>query len=283
MANKNTSNISNEDKQKEMDNMKNEIKSFITLLIDFNDSNSTNLNKIIQTDLFSAQVTTDSPENKANNIKSAIENRLAHADLSNCEKQLKISYNISEDINLIIKKVEFDPITDVNRANDSSASKGVSFEFIDPITKNKLDTTFCDSTPTPISIPFKKSERIKMDLYQKATTVKSFLDLYNSNSPGYHSRCFKTTQFDTGADVSLNYKRTNMFQNQTISCNADCIYEGLDDNKYVKCNCNSTSGKEISNTGNDESFDPLPKMNYDIVMCYYETYTDVIENMLYKN
>ena len=249
--------------------MKNDVKDFLGLFID------TNENKIFKTELFSSQLFSSSPDNKNASIKAAIDNGMAFADLSNCQKILKSYYNISEEINLLINKVEFDPITDVYRANDTAASKGVSFDFIDPLTKKKLNITLCKSVPTPMSIPFKKSERLNMDMYQKASTVKAFLDLYNSNSPGYHSRCYKTTQFDTGADVSLNYKRTNMFQNQTVSCSTGCTYEGLDENKYVKCNCKELGSNEISNTGNDETFDPLPKMNYDIVICYHETYTHV--------
>ncbi len=282
--NPNSTNITNstsqdenaaQDKQKVLDNMKGDVKNFLELLIDFNETNS-NENKIVKTGLFSSQLTSDSPDNKNASMQAAIENRMAFADFSDCQKILKSYYNISEDINLLINKVEFDPMTDVKRANDSAASQGVSFEFINPLTKEKLNNTLCESVPTPISIPFKKSERINMQMYQKAATVKAFLDLYNSNSPGYHSRCFKTTQFDTGADVSLNYKRTNMFQNQTVSCSPGCIYEGLDENKYVKCNCTSSGNNEISNSGNDEYFSPLPKMNYDIIMCYKETYNDVI-------
>jgi len=277
---KNTTIYELNEKQKVLDNMKNDIKSFINLFIDFNKTAS-NENKIIKTGLFSSQISSNSPENKNASIQAAIQNGMAFADFSNCEKILKNHYNISDDINLLIKKVEFNPMFDIKRANDTAASQGVSFDFFNPVTKEILNATLCENAPTPIRIPFKKSERINMNMYQKASTVQAFLDLYNSVSPGYHSRCYKTTQFDTGADVSLNYKRTNMFQNQTVSCSSGCIYEGLDENKYVKCNCTSLSDKEISNTGNDEIFDPLPKMNYEIFVCYYETYTDVIKYKLF--
>lgn len=263
-----------EGKQSVLNGMKNETQTFLNLLID-NIKNSTYLNEIIKTEIFSVQISADSPDKKEENIRSAIENKLAFANFSNCEKLLKDHYNISQEINLMMKKVEFDPITDLKRANDTAASQGVSFDFFNQLTKEKLNTSICESAPTPISIPFKRSDRLNMQMYQKAQTVRTILDLYNSNSPGYHSRCFKTTQFDTGADVSLNYKRSMMFQNQTVSCSVGCTYEGLDKNTYVKCNCKTSGSKEMSNTGNDEQFDPLPKMNYDIVICYYETYSDV--------
>ncbi len=273
--NKSTSNITLEEKQNIMNELKNEIKNFIGLLIDFNDTKINDTNKIIKTDLFSVQIGTDNPDKKDEIIKSAIDNKMSFANFSNCLTIIKNFYNISEQTNILIKKIEFDPKTDITKFNDTISSKLVSFEFINPLNKEKLNTSICQSILTSLSIPFKKSEKINNEMYHKADIIKNIIDLYDSKSPGYHSRCFKTTQFDTGADVSLNYKRTNMFQNLTISCSEGCIYEGLDINNYVKCNCNTTGKGEISNTGNEEIFDPLPKMNYDIFWCYYETFHDV--------
>ena len=228
-----------EGKQNVIDKMKNETQNYLDLLIKSNKIYD-NSSEIIKTDLFTVQISSESPNRKEENIKLAIKNKLAFADFSNCIKLVKENYNLPQEVNLLVKKVEFDPITDLKRANDSSASKGVSFDFFDPSTKQKLNTSICLTAPTPINIPFKQMQRLNMEMYEKAVTVRDFLDLYNSKSPGYHTRCYKTTQFDTGADVSLNYKRTKIFQNQTVSCSDGCSYKGLDENKYVKCNCNTT-------------------------------------------
>jgi len=66
-----------------------------------------------------------------------------------------------------------------------------------------------------------------------------------------------------------------MFQNTSISCSEGCTYEGLDENRYVKCNCKTNGESESSNTGMTHEFDPLPSMNYGIIKCFKETYDDV--------
>lgn len=215
------------------------------------------------------------PENEKLINEQAIKNGLAIGNYTQCEKILKNHYNISENITLLLKNMQFNPSTNLKNLDDTTASDSVSMEFINPENGEKLDSQLCNETPTPISIPFKKSERIKMDLYEKAAVLKGVVDLYDKESPGYKSRCLKSSEFDTGADTSINYRRTKLYQNESINCSPGCSYEGLDENKYVKCNCKTTQG-ELSN--NSTGFDPLlafPKFNYDIVLCYYETFTDV--------
>jgi len=206
-----------------------------------------------------------------------VDNKLAIGNYSLCEDILKKEYNISQSISLIIKMMQFDPITNLDKLNDTSASDAVSMEFINPENGVKLDSSICSKVPTPISIPFKKSERLKPELYAKAAVLKGVIDLYDKESPGYKSRCYKSKEFDTGADTSINYRRTKLYQNESINCSPGCAYEGLDENQYVLCNCNISQGGELSN--NSTGFDPLfsfPKFNYDITLCYYETFTDVI-------
>lgn len=129
----------------------------------------------------------------------------------------------------------------------------------------------------PIKIPFKENERLNMKLYQNAAVLKGVVDLYDKKSPGYHSRCFKSEDFSTGGDTSINFRRTKLYQNETIGCSPGCIYEGLDNNKYVKCNCQINNDTSMSNnsTGDDPLF-AFPKLNLDISLCYMEVYNDVI-------
>ncbi len=266
------------EKQKVLDNMKDDIKKFTDIFIGKNSSER--VDKIIKTEVFTIDIKSNNPNDTEANNKKAIEERISVANLTICENILKKEYNISESTILLLKKVEFNAKMDIERANNPDASQGLSFEFIDPTTMKKLDAKFCNQTKTPISIPFKRAERIKMNDYIKSSAINKGIDLYNNDSPAYYSRCVKTNQIDTGADVSINYKRNTMFQNTSISCSPGCEYEGLDENKYVKCNCNTTGNKETSNTGDQFIFDPLPPMNYDIVKCYRDTYDDVKKNYL---
>jgi hypothetical protein len=261
------------EKQKVLDDLKNNIKKLTDILV----TNSTNnVDKLIRTDIFTIQIISNDPNNVEKNNKKAIEEKISVGNFTVCENILKKEYNISQNTILLVKKIEFTAKMDIDRVNNPDASQGLSFEFIDPNTMNKLNSSLCMKINTPISIPFKRSSRLLMDVYERSSLINIALDLYNNESPAYYSRCIKTNQINTGADVSINYKRNQMFQNTSITCSSECEYNGLDENRYVKCNCKTSGQKESSNTGNEFVFDPLPSMNYDIVLCYKETYYDVI-------
>jgi hypothetical protein len=286
--NKNTTNINNtnyntnktemsleekKEKQKVLDDMKNDVKKFTDIFI----GNSTNhVDKILKTKIFTIQIIANNPNDTQKNNKKAIEEKISIVNFTQCENILKKEYNISQNTVLIMKKLEFTPKMDIKRANNLDASQGLTFEYIDPKTMKKLNSSICSKINTPISIPFKRGNRLKMEEYEKSALINAALDLYNNESPAYYSRCVKTNQIETGADVSINYKRSQMFQNTSITCSSECEYDGLDENKYVKCNCKTSGDKESSNTGDEFVFDPLPSMNYDIVLCHRETYKDVI-------
>ena len=201
---------------------------------------------------------------------------MAIANYTQCEEVLKKYYNISIENNLIVKNLQFDSSTDLKNLKDYSASDLVTFEFFNPDTAEKLDSKICSNIYTPINIPFKQSVRLNMNIYKSAAILKGVIDLYNNESPGYKSRCLKSAEFTTQADTSINYRRTKLYQNETINCSPGCVYEGLDDNSYVICNCELNEKTAITN--NSTGFDPmdaLPNFNYDIVLCYNETINDV--------
>lgn len=203
------------------------------------------------------------------------QNQMASVDPTYCEEILRAFYNISDDQSLLLKQVEFDSTTNLDKLNDTYASSGVAFEYFHPQTQRKLNSSICSNITTPVKIPFKQEKRINIDLYQKSLYLSSIIDIYNSQSPGYYSRCLKSDNIDTGADTSINYRRTVMFQNASMECSAGCTYEGLDENKYVKCNCKTDLKQEMSNSASEGPFLSMPPMNYDIVLCYKETYYDV--------
>jgi hypothetical protein len=265
------------EKKKVLDDIKNDVKKFTDIFIG---NSITNVDKILKTEIFTIQIIANNPNDTEKNNNKAIEQKISIGNFTKCENVLKKNYNISQNTVLIMKKAEFSSKMDIERSNNPDASQGLSFEFIDPNTMKKLDSSICNKINTPISIPFKRSERLNMNFYEKSTLINIFLDLYNNESPAYYSRCVKTNQINTGADVSINYKRSQMFQNTTISCSSECQYDGLDKNKYVKCNCNTTGKNENSNKADEFVFDPLPSMNYDIILCYNETYNDVNNNLI---
>ena len=242
-----------------------------------------NPGRLLKNDMYSVQISIKNNDNKAELEKIAVENKMAVAYYSLCENILKKYYNISDDKFLLVKNLQFDSFTNLKNLNDDSASDIVSFEYFNPDNGDKLDSKICSNIQTPINLPFKQSARLKMDLYKSAAILKGVVDLYNKESPGYKSRCLKSVEFTTKADTSINYRRTKLYQNESINCSPGCEYEGLDDNSYVKCNCQIEEGNKISN--NSTGFDPLfsfPNYNFDIVMCYKETYSDVIKYLIFR-
>jgi len=250
-------------------------KKFRFLSENQNENQTESKQNIIKTDMFSVEIASQDKSNEKELREELVKNKLSVANFTQCEKLLKYTYNISENLSLVYKKIEFDSKTDLLRAPDSRASSGVSFEFFDPDTLEKLNGTICSDIQTPISIPFKKIERLSMGLYLANSLVNKNVDIYNKESIGFSSRCVKSRDLTTSADTSISFRRNKMFQNETIGCSTSCAYKGLDENGYVKCDCTTSGKEEISNTGSDFNFDPIPKMNYEIFLCYYETYKDV--------
>jgi len=262
-------------------NKTSEIKNIVGEIIDkvalSNTSNSNLTNLILKTDIFTVNFIKQSPGNKDNSVKNSIENNLSFGNYTNCENILKEKYNISESESILIRQVEYDSITDPLRFNDFNSSKGLSVEFYHPISLEKLDKSFCESASIQLSIPFKKSERIKMTNYLNyKSNLPNSIDIYNIQTPSFHTRCLKSKEIELSSDLSINYRRTVLYQNSTISCSEGCNYLGLDENKYVQCDCPKTSENEVSNTADNQSLFSLPPMNYDIVICYKEALTDVI-------
>ena len=52
-----------------------------------------------------------------------------------------------------------------------------------------------------------------MEDVKTSLLINEGLDLYSKESPAYHSRCIRSYELKTTADVSINYKRTKMFKN----------------------------------------------------------------------
>jgi len=207
---------------------------------------------------------------------TAVSENMAFLNLTNCENILKKEYDIADNVHLLVQQIDLNSLLNRNytEINITDTSNGVNFDFYNPYTKEKLNKSLCNEVSTPISIPFKNSSRIKPQIY---TNLKIFpaLDAYDIKSPSFHSRCYKSTSLESDADVSINYRRNNYYQNTSISCSEGCEYKGLDENIYVICDCHSLVNEDNSNNGILESLFSLPQFNYDIAFCYNETFSDV--------
>jgi hypothetical protein len=90
-----------DEKQKILDDMKNNIKDFTNIFIG---NSSEKVDKILKTEIFTIQINTQDPNDAEKNDKKAIEEGISTANFTECEKLLKEKYNISQSTNLLLKK-----------------------------------------------------------------------------------------------------------------------------------------------------------------------------------
>jgi hypothetical protein len=264
------------------------------LFLDKNtNKNNTNTNeesqtKIIKNDLFTAQIKRGPykrirklQEKNQENQEEDYTN-LAQANSTECENLLKKHYNISSKY-LIIKKSQFDSKVNLNNLNDTTASDALKIEYFNPENGEKLNSKLCFNITMPISLPIKNIQRLNMELYKESKEKLIGVDIFDKESPSFKSRCFKSTNFITGGDTSITFRKTKLYQNQSMECSIGCEYSGIDEYNTTLCECKIENNEEISNNNTlFDSFLEFPKFNYDIIYCFTETIEDVKLNKIYN-
>ena len=139
-------------------------------------------------------------------------------NLGKCEIELKNRYNISNESDLYILKIE-------------SEKKGMNFPIVEyevynPLkneTLKKLNLSFCEGIKIEISYPFNLNDDI---------------DKYDPNSNYYNDICSKTKS-ENGTDIILTDRRNEFIENNMSLCDNNCLFIEYDNiNKKVKCSCN---------------------------------------------
>ena len=195
-----------------------------------------------------------SPYNQKNNEY----NNISTINLDECEKQLRMNYNISNNKTLLIIKVDiFEeeyliPITE--------------YEIYNSNTKDKLDLSICKDTKINISIPVSIDEN---NLFK-----------YNISSEYYNDICFPYTT-ENKTDITLKDRRTEFVENNMSLCEKNCDYKEYNfNNKKVKCEClikinfTSLSGTIINKEKLLNNFlDIKNKMNIHVIKCYKIAFT----------
>ena len=194
------------DKDNMIENIKNSIKngtmdSFISNILEGE-------NYIVKEDdlIYQITSTTNQNENKINNISTII--------IGECEKILKRQYNISEDLALLIFKIDY--------FKQGALIPIIGYEIYHPITKIKLDLNYCNNASININIPVSINE--------------DNLLKYDPNNQYYTDECIPSTT-ENGTDILLNDRQIEFNNNNMSLCENGCTYNGYI-NKTVKCECN---------------------------------------------
>ena len=142
-------------------------------------------------------------------------NNITSIDIGKCENILKKKYNIKNNENLIIFKVDY--------FLDEFLIPITEYEIFEPENYTKLDLNQCNETAININIPVSINEE---ELYK-----------YNPYSEYYIDKCYpKVLECQTNSNIS---ERKNEFNNNYLSlCEKNCNFSGYNNaSKNVLCQC----------------------------------------------
>ena len=151
--------------------------------------------------------------NQKNNLKK----NKTTIDLGKCENRLLEFYNISNNSNLYIFKIEV--------KEEGMKIPKIEYEVYYPFNNNiltKLNLTNCKNMKIDISIPVK---------------INDDIDKHNQNSNYYNDLCTKATS-EAGTDISLNDRKKEFINKNMTLCEEDCDLIEYDNVvEKVKCSC----------------------------------------------
>ena len=173
--------------------------------------------------------------------------------LLDCEKRLKFVYNISENMSLIIFKVDL--------YQKGLLTPQVEYEVYHPLTFEKLNLEICSNISIEIKVP--------------ASIDEDELFKYDPTSDFYNDICYPYTSI-YGTDVILVDRQNEYINNNLTLCENNCQNAGYNlSTKYAICRCNTknyiniTDNIIIDKNKLLKSFMDMKNMiNIDVMKCY---------------
>ena len=223
-----------------------------------NNNNST----VIKTENTIFQVT------PINEQKELNDPTFSNVDLGQCETLLKKKYNISEEENLIIFKIDM--------KNVEEYSTYVQYEIYHPLTFVKLELDVCENINIKIYAPVYLDEKT-LSLFSDLD--KSGYNLFNSNDSFYNDFCTPYTT-ENGTDIILEDRQKEIYNkngkkalcqsgceldyyNQTTNkASCDCTVQKIQTNLEIS---DLQSGKKALT---DSFLNTLTNANFQILRCY---------------
>ena len=212
------------------------------------------------------QITTN--ENELNALNGNLDNpyNLSIIDLGDCEQLLKKKYEIDENTNLIILKLE--------QLTDIAAQRNVQYEIYNPNNPSeKLDISVCQNVSIDLYLPITLSEK-SQKLYQD---LKEYgYDVFDINDPFYQDICTPYSS-ENHTDILLSDRKKDFYNANETSCQANCEYSDyLLDSGLLKCECSINNEEiDIKNPNKFEGliivtffYETLKYSNYKVLKCY---------------
>ena len=170
------------------------------------------------------------------------DSKISKIHLNDCEDLLKEAYNIPDNLDLLIYKIDI--------KKNTTKSTQVEYEVYHPVTKEKLNMTICENTHITIVTPVNLDDNT-LDVYNN--TMNQGYDIFDINSEFYNDICTQYNSND-GTDVTLSDRADSIYPNISI-CEDNCEYEGYNsETGNAICNCNAKT--EVNTNLEEEVFHP---------------------------
>ena len=135
--------------------------------------------------------------------------------LGECEKILKRNYNLNDEDELIIFKIEI--------YNEGFLIPIIEYEVYNLKIKEKLDLNMCNGT--------------KIQIFHSVDINENKLFIYDSSGEFYYDKCYPYTTKDN-TDIILEDRKNEFIDKNLSLCEANCEYNGYDlITKKAECQC----------------------------------------------
>jgi hypothetical protein len=196
-----------------------------------------------------------------------------YIDYTKCEELIRSENRIANETAIVIKKLEYSSKTFSDDIILSPAYSDYSVSLAFSADKQKLDTKNCTGDSAIIySLPIRNTTLINLDLYQ--LVKDDYIDPFDKNSPGYHTRCYIKNDYLYNADTTLNYRRQSYYQRLQALCPSNCGYNGIDIDGFLKCSCDGADS-EIFYYFKEDYLPEIIDNNLNIVECPHLAFTSV--------
>ena len=180
--------------------------------------------------------------------------------LGDCENILKKHYNLNDDEDFIIFKIEI--------YIEGFLIPIIEYEIFSLSIKEKLDLNLCNET--------------KININNLVNIDEKYLFKYNSTDDFYTDKCYPFTT-ESNTDITLDDRKNEFINNNMSLCEINCIYKGYNvDTKQAECDCQFKSSIALMDgfvvINKDlllNNFKDIKKsMNLFVYKCYYIFFTN---------
>ena len=214
--------------------------------------------------------------------KDSSDKEVSNIDLGECENKLRTEYNISDNISLIVYKVDI--------KNSDLTATYVQYEVYHPITKIQLNMSICNEMKIVIDTPVDIGNKME-ELYNSLSD--SGYNLFNSNDSFYQDICSTYTTLN-GTDMLLSDRKKDIYSlsSDVSMCQTGCTLVSYNsETKKAKCNCNiEDTSSSIMNLDIDLLFnkneiknsfyDTLSNSNFRVLSCYKSVFSsNILKNI----